>query len=181
LPQIKTIQAQVHRSYALTFDGQVYVWGNNEEGYLCLGDYNNRNFPTIIEGLPHIKQIYTQYESLTMLTTKGKIYDYGVINYDGDNPVVTVVEDCSFVGVYGHRILIRTNEGTVKYVSRASKYSGKITVIDEDILTIDNSPITQLQVSPFTNQRIFRDEAGRIYNGNERSENGITLIKVPLY
>ena len=46
---VKSLSTGFGHSVAITEDDKVYVWGNNEQGQLGLGDNNNRFEPTLVE------------------------------------------------------------------------------------------------------------------------------------
>lgn len=65
-------------------DGKVYGWGWNIFGELGVGDYYNKNVPTIITGAlgsKTVKAIAAGQNHSLALTTDGKVYSWGQNNY----------------------------------------------------------------------------------------------------
>lgn len=48
------IQCGSEHSYALSTEGDLFSWGLNFKGQLGLGDFENRNEPTLVESLSPI-------------------------------------------------------------------------------------------------------------------------------
>lgn len=64
----------------LTANGDMYIWGENYEGQLGLGDYENINYPQKI--LSNIKMISCGPDSIFAVNNQGKVYAAGY-NYFG--------------------------------------------------------------------------------------------------
>ena len=58
-------------------NGQVYSCGNNKYGQLGLGDFNDRNIPTLIVNIIDIVQISCGVNHSLLLTNNGKLYSFG--------------------------------------------------------------------------------------------------------
>ncbi len=66
---------------ALSNDGHIYSFGNNRYGQLGLGDYDNRNIPTLVPKAPNnIIQIVAGTSHSLCLTNDGYIYSFGKNN-----------------------------------------------------------------------------------------------------
>jgi len=75
----------------LTFDGKIYAWGNNQQGQLGLGDYENRvefcqiqicELPDLIKSSVHlkdepIKSIYSGSYHNVVISISEKVYIWG--------------------------------------------------------------------------------------------------------
>ena len=75
---IVQISAGDKYSLCLTNAGEIYAWGKNMGGQLGLGNYNNRNIPTLVPTLPNnIIQIEAGNNHSLVLSSSGKIYAFG--------------------------------------------------------------------------------------------------------
>src|SRR5437764_1915040 len=77
LCQHKSISAGNSYSLILSNIGQIYAFGFNCHGQLGLGDYTDKNSPTLILNLNRIIQIATGYEHSLALSNIGQIYAFG--------------------------------------------------------------------------------------------------------
>lgn len=64
------ITSFIYSIYAKTKTGEVYAWGENDEGQLGLGNTENQNVPTKIEGLPNV----ANFLGGAIITSDGKLY-----------------------------------------------------------------------------------------------------------
>lgn len=84
--QTQTVEKIICNStnaFALTSDGKVYSWGENYNGVLGTGDYNNSYTPKLNTGLQTktIKDITITESNGFAITTSGEIYSWGYNNY----------------------------------------------------------------------------------------------------
>ena len=68
-------------SLILLENGDVYSFGYNGWGELGLGDYDNRNTPTKINGLSNVKNIGTGAVHSLILLENGDVYSFGYNGY----------------------------------------------------------------------------------------------------
>lgn len=73
---ISAVQAGNSHSLALTNNGEVYVWGDNEQGQLGISD-SRAILPTKVEGLPYITQISAAGNASAALGINGDLYVWG--------------------------------------------------------------------------------------------------------
>jgi len=78
ITQIATSKYYPSRGFALNASGQVWMWGSNTSTAYSA----NILTPTLITGLPPIKEIATSWSYLA-LTTTGEVYSWG-LNQDGE-------------------------------------------------------------------------------------------------
>ncbi|MDG5473911.1 hypothetical protein P6709_19475 [Jeotgalibacillus sp. ET6] len=64
-------------SLALTSEGQVLTWGQNNYGQLGNGTTQNKFTPTIVNGLENIKEIETMQNTSFALKKSGELYQWG--------------------------------------------------------------------------------------------------------
>ncbi|MDT7949277.1 MAG: hypothetical protein RQ897_13140 [Thermoflexus sp.] len=64
-------------SFALTESGEVYAWGENNDGQLGLGDRENRLMPTKVPGLAGVRAIFVSDSYGFALTESGEAYAWG--------------------------------------------------------------------------------------------------------
>lgn len=67
MPYFQQVSCGSEHSYALSKDGEVYSWGLNFKGQLGLGDFENRNEPTLVESLIPIDSQYTLQSKKNLL------------------------------------------------------------------------------------------------------------------
>lgn len=118
--------------YALTSDGHLYAWGNNDHGQLGLGDTNNRTTPTLVSSNLRFKAM-TGGMSAFGISMDGKLYSWG-FNGDGqlglgdknDRTTPTLVSnDLVFKKVVGQNsVLGLTKDG--KLYSWGSNHYGQL-------------------------------------------------------
>ena len=70
LANVEEIYRNSSSIYAKTKTGEVYAWGENDEGQLGLGNTENQNVPTKIEGLPNV----ANFLGGAIITSDGKLY-----------------------------------------------------------------------------------------------------------
>jgi alpha-tubulin suppressor-like RCC1 family protein len=75
--RISQVVAGALSSYALTEDGTIFAWGDNEYGQLGLGDQILRKTPQQIHDLPEIVQLAGGHHHMYAVTTDGTIYGWG--------------------------------------------------------------------------------------------------------
>ena len=76
---LSSVSASLNHAVALTAEGAVYAWGNNQCGQLGLGDVKNRYKPTQIDelkGVP-ITQVAVGVEHTLALSKDGRLYAFG--------------------------------------------------------------------------------------------------------
>ncbi|KAL0485548.1 ultraviolet-B receptor UVR8 [Acrasis kona] len=68
-------------SMAINENGSLYVWGGNQWGSLCTGDFRNRYIPTLVTcfGIERIRNVYSSHCSFHcfVTTNHGKLYGWG--------------------------------------------------------------------------------------------------------
>jgi alpha-tubulin suppressor-like RCC1 family protein len=87
------LYASNYHSFALTGDGKVYAFGENENRELGLGDTENRNVPCLIEELvsnPVIEIVTAEMHSFA-LTDDNRVFGWGN-NYNGELGLGDVLE-----------------------------------------------------------------------------------------
>jgi alpha-tubulin suppressor-like RCC1 family protein len=77
MPVLKNICLGDSHSLILSNKGSVYSFGSNAYGQLGVGDFSNRNTPTLIPNLTNIVQISTRFKHSLLLDNNGKIYSFG--------------------------------------------------------------------------------------------------------
>ena len=83
---IATLSGGERHMLALTQDGKVYAWGDNEDGALGvpirkgIGD-TAYQFPELISGLPKIKAIAAGYDFSLAMDMEGKVWSWGNNTY----------------------------------------------------------------------------------------------------
>jgi alpha-tubulin suppressor-like RCC1 family protein len=95
-------------SAALTRSGEVYVWGQNEDGKLGLGDFQQRLTPVVHplldingEKIPKLRRIQCAGHNTFFLTECGKLYScgwnglyaLGVADSEGDQPLPIMIQE----------------------------------------------------------------------------------------
>ena len=74
---IKHVSAGMNNSAFLTYDGQIYVCGNNHHGQLGLGDNNDRQTPTLLQDFIDISQVSLGYDHMVFVCNNGESYSCG--------------------------------------------------------------------------------------------------------
>ena len=74
---LPAVAAGAMHSLVLTESGEVYAWGDNDDGQLGLGDREERLTPTKVEGLPKVKAIAAGGVHSLALTESGEVYAWG--------------------------------------------------------------------------------------------------------
>ena len=74
---LPAVAAGAMHSLVLTESGEVYAWGDNDDGQLGLGDREERLTPTKVEGLPKVKAIAAGGGYSLALTESGEVYAWG--------------------------------------------------------------------------------------------------------
>src|SRR5205085_7808477 len=77
LCQHKNISAGNEHSLILSNISQIYAFGYNGHGQLGLGDYTDKNSPTLILNLNHIIQIASGFSHSLALSNAGQVYIFG--------------------------------------------------------------------------------------------------------
>ena len=72
------IGAGYTHSLILSNTGQVFAFGNNNQGQLGLGNNGNRNTPTVIPNLNNIIQVSVGFEFSLILSNEGQVYAFGI-------------------------------------------------------------------------------------------------------
>ena len=81
LKDIKKMYFDGTSIFAVTLSGEVYAWGDNEDGKLGIGNTEDQNTPVKIEGLINVKEILTYDEGIFAITTNGELYGWGNNKY----------------------------------------------------------------------------------------------------
>ena len=143
-------------SLALTNNGKVYSWGNQNSGSLGLGDYSNRGVPTLIStniGTLTISKIKCGDYHSAFLTNDGKVYSCGsngsgqlglgdTINRNVPTLISTNIGSLTISDITcgNSHSLFLTNDG--KVYSCGSNYSGQLGLGDttnRNVPTLINS------------------------------------------
>ncbi|XP_056414892.1 X-linked retinitis pigmentosa GTPase regulator isoform X2 [Hyla sarda] len=75
--KIKQLSAGSNTSAALTVEGKLYMWGENSEGQLGLGDEKNICTPQQIDAGKPISWVYCGYYHSAFVTQDGELYTFG--------------------------------------------------------------------------------------------------------
>ncbi|XP_021959055.2 RCC1 and BTB domain-containing protein 1 [Folsomia candida] len=75
--RIQQISCSFYSSFALSESGDVYSWGLNDDGELCLGNTTRTNLPTKVTFDKPVKKIANGLYHTLLLTTSGEIYASG--------------------------------------------------------------------------------------------------------
>jgi alpha-tubulin suppressor-like RCC1 family protein len=124
--KIVKIAAGRYFSLALTDKGELYSWGDNDCGQLGLGDRQDRNLPSLVEGALaglKIKDICAGASFALCQTVDGEVFGWGsnqmgqLSTGDSDNRLTPIAIDC-FKGMElvelvagGHHCLAVTEDG----------------------------------------------------------------------
>lgn len=77
LPRIRSVSTGLHWTYAVSEEGDVWSWGQNDMGQLGHGDAENRASPERIRGLSHVASIVVDHKSAYAVTTDGDVWVWG--------------------------------------------------------------------------------------------------------
>lgn len=72
---------------AVNKNGEVYVWGNNDEYILGLTTTNYIDEPTKLNYIGGVKKVHLSNRNAILLTNEGKVYQSGLEKYEGEVPV----------------------------------------------------------------------------------------------
>ena len=75
--RIKSTYDGYNTRYVINSNGDVYAWGNNEDGQLGIGNLENQSTPVKIEGLKNVEKIYRCDLSVFAKTITGEVYAWG--------------------------------------------------------------------------------------------------------
>ena len=77
--KIAAVSCGWQHTMALTNQGFLFSWGLNINGQLGIGDYNDRNVPTVIESLiaDPVSKISAGHSHSAIVTSDGKLYAWG--------------------------------------------------------------------------------------------------------
>ena len=141
--------------YALTENGEVYAWGENERGYLGISDLTNQSTPVKIDTLSNIKKIcYIGYSSLA-LTETGEVYVWGSNDYgqlgignttDQNNPIkVEGVPEVEEIYTNGYSIFAKAKTGEI-YVWGSNNY-GELGIgnTTNQIIPVKNTTLSNIE------------------------------------
>jgi hypothetical protein len=132
---IVQISAGFCHSLALTIDGNVYSFGYGGHGRLGLGDYNDRDRPTLIPAA-YFNNIPVSYVSAgryysIILTENGQLYSIGdkfyqqlgiKENYRDNVPIlIKGFENLIDISLGGHGYLMVNKYGEIHYMSKTDK------------------------------------------------------------
>lgn len=121
---ITNVYADSYTSFALTSEGRLFGWGDNDQSQLGNGGNVNQTTPIEIT-IPSLNQgetvakFYPNYFSTYVLTTAGRVFGWGVWNGIGDgtlNPQATPVP-INFAGLQGGETI------TSVYVGQLQRYA----------------------------------------------------------
>ena len=130
LENVACVDGDSERAIAITINGEVYVWGKDEEYYtLGLGDVVEAKLPTKIEGIENAKEVQFFGVNTAILTENGELYVAGSIissewseekqGYDVKTEYVK-----EFVKIDNHN-----------YVTSIGEYEGLYTVDEDGIIS----------------------------------------------
>ena len=72
-----TVSMVLGNSAAITTDGDLYVWGWNDSGQLGLGDFTNRQTPTVVDGISGVASVCLGFAHSAAITADGDLYTWG--------------------------------------------------------------------------------------------------------
>jgi len=148
LDDIIQLSASNNHSLALTAEGEVYVFGNNDHGQLGLGHNFDCNIPQLINDVSDIISISVSDKHSMILTAKGDVY----ISGNGDSNI--------FKYIY-MKDIIQISAGFSHSLALSS--CGKIYIIElnDTKLLIENIDI--VSISTGYDHSLFLDRKGLIY------------------
>ena len=124
LTNVSAVIAGAQQSFALMNDGTVMAWGNNNGGYLGIGNTTNQLSPVAIPGLTGVKQLCAGYSHAVVLMTDGTVKAWGSDSSGqlGDGKItaqylpisVSSLTNVSQLVVWGSTTFALMNDGTVK-------------------------------------------------------------------
>ncbi len=82
-PIIRQIVCGNNHTFILKESGELFAFGRNYEGQLGLGDYDNRNVPTLLMIDPTIQQVVCGWSHTFILRESGELFAFGY-NYHGE-------------------------------------------------------------------------------------------------
>ncbi len=132
--RIKEIYPSLGEGYTLVeyTDGTVYGCGENHNGVLANGNYNNSNSFIKLDSYKNAKKIVSGAFTSYILTNSGDLYGcgyngYGAIAINGDEKYSTFIKiasnviDMTYEETYNSNILYKTNDGKI-YVNGLYRY-----------------------------------------------------------
>jgi alpha-tubulin suppressor-like RCC1 family protein len=75
--RVRCVAAVSNSSFALSWDGRGYSWGENGRGQLGLGNDRARHSPTLVEGLEGVRSFHAAYGHSLAVTQSGGVFLWG--------------------------------------------------------------------------------------------------------
>ncbi len=117
LTNIVQIATEYRHSLALTIDGKVYAWGDNQLG---LSDINSTNIPTLIPNIDKIVSVSTRYNYSLLLSERGEVYAFGNNGNGQLSMVHRNIIDAPII-ISGLSNIIQISTGTSHYLALDNK------------------------------------------------------------
>jgi hypothetical protein len=90
--RVRGVASYCYHSLALTWDGQVYSWGNNASRQLGHGDTLSRSSPALVNGLQDVRGIATAFHSSLAVTHLGVVFSWGkAFHPGGQNQLLPII------------------------------------------------------------------------------------------
>lgn len=82
LSDVRAVYAGDEHSFAVHTNGTVSAWGNNDDGQLGLGDYDNRYSPELVEGLTEVRMLAATHYASVAISETGTVWMWGYTDWD---------------------------------------------------------------------------------------------------
>ena len=171
------ISAGSYHTLALTNTGEIYSFGNNFNGELGYGNYDDTNIPTLIPNLYNIIQISSGANHSLALSNDGKIYSFGINNNGqlglGDNSsrniptlILKIPNNIIQISAGGDHSLALSNDGKIYSFGKNNKGQlglGNYTDINIPTL-ISKMSNNIIQISAGAKHSLCLSSSGKIYS-----------------
>ena len=77
LEGIVAVDGGYEHTVALSEDGSLFSWGDNDFGELDLRDMEQRNVPTRVSTLSHVVDVFDGYNHCLAVTSDGSVHSWG--------------------------------------------------------------------------------------------------------
>ena len=169
--------------FAKTKTGNIYAWGENDNGQLGIGNTENQSSPKKITGLSDIEEIYIDSSSTFAKTKTGDIYAWGENNYgqlgignieNQSSPIkITEVSNVEKIYIEDSSVYVKTLDGKI-YVAgcNTDKNLGLKNYTQSDFLNendriLEFSCWNNIKGLYGSNQNINKIRFGEAYIGEE--------------
>jgi alpha-tubulin suppressor-like RCC1 family protein len=202
LNNIKQISTSGHHTLALTEDGQVYSFGNNQFGQLGIEHYDFIDKFTLIPGINNIIQISAGENHSLLLSQNGEIYSFGCgrcgqLGFgDYKNRItptlVPNINNIIQISAGGYYSLLLNKNGEIYSFGTSvfgqlglENYQSQNTPTLIPMNYFNNSPIVQISAGAYHSLALSIDgnvysfgcgKSGRLGLGNNNDKNRPTLI-----